>query len=286
MKRTICILLIFASILTLFGCSSISFTYKDADKYTSGEAELLGVESINVSWTSGEVRLLPHEGDSVKLYEEYERELSSDEQLHYYLNEGKLNIKFERSGIIDFSEMKKTLYILIPVGADIENIEIGGVSTSVTVGDVSAEAIEVETVSGDVNIDLTLPKRAISVELASGDIDLSLGTVGELSIEGTSSDIKVEAEKIHDASIDLTNGSVDYTTKVVSGDLDVDTVSAHVVIHLTEGADFRVEFDTLSGDFESECELIKKGDKYYSGSGEARCSVDTTSGNLTIKKRT
>ena len=53
---------------------------------------------------------------------------------------------------------------------------------------------------------------------------------------------------------------------------------------LPKKGNFTISDDTTSGDFDSDIEMIQIGSKYVAGKGGDRFNVDTTSGDLRIKK--
>ena len=55
-------------------------------------------------------------------------------------------------------------------------------------------------------------------------------------------------------------------------------------IYSYEDENFTISYDTTSGDFDSDIEMAQKGSKYVAGKGSDRFNIDTTSGDLRIKK--
>ena len=84
--------------------------------------------------------------------------------------------------------------------------------------------------------------------------------------------------------IETTSGSVLLNLKKSAGDCEISTVSGKVTLLLPEKGNFTISYDTTSGDFDSDIEMAQKGCKYFAGKGSDRFTVDTTSGDLRIKK--
>lgn len=56
-------------------------------------------------------------------------------------------------------------------------------------------------------------------------------------------------------------------------------------LYLPESSGFSCEFDTTSGDFSSDFAVVIQDDIYVSGNVDAKLYFDTTSGDVTIKKK-
>ncbi len=174
-------------------------------------------------------------------------------------------------------------------------------------GKIKGEGIEVQkelsadSMSGEIQF-LALSCGFLSVESTSGTVEIAGNVAGKLDLSGTSGDIRFEgnAEKVTADSVSGKIGLVLGTAKSInanttSGEIAVscedtaqtekisaDTISGNVSLVLPESGGFTVDYETLSGDFESEFEMTAM--RY--GDGAVDIEVGTTSGALELVKRT
>lgn len=105
----------FDSIISFDGISiGNSYRYKDADSYLTGEfsIEAPSIKSIDLEWVAGSVDISVGEGDKIVVSESgYNDE---DERLRYRIKDGKIDIKFRKSGMRMLSKLSKELHIKLP----------------------------------------------------------------------------------------------------------------------------------------------------------------------------
>ena len=125
--------------------------------------------------------------------------------------------------------------------------------------------------------------RETEIETNSGRIEVS-GDCGELSLDSNSGDITAAAVTARDVGVDTTSGKVTLELLSCPEELDVDTASGDVELTLPEDSGFRLELDQASGDLEK-CDFPLSRDKglYIAGDGRADFSVETASGDLSIR---
>ena len=66
-------------------------------------------------------------------------------------------------------------------------------------------------------------------------------------------------------------------------ELDVDTTSGNVVLHLPKDANLTLDYETVSGDFDSVLAMGVHNGNYIIGNGRGEWKVETTSGDLTVR---
>ena len=144
------------------------------------------------------------------------------------------------------------------------------------------DRLQVSTASGDVRVESLDSARETEIETDSGRIEVS-GDCGELSLDSSSGDITA-AVTARDVGVDTTSGEVTLELLSCPEELDVDTASGDVELTLPEDSGFRLEFDHASGDLEK-CDFPLSRDKglYIAGDGRADFSVETASGDLSIR---
>jgi len=186
------------------------------------------------------------------------------------------------------------------------SIEVETASGDVT-GSATAGSLSIDTGSGDVT--LAGHDGDLSVDTGSGDITLSNITTGDLSLDTGSGDVRVDGVRASALSVDTGSGDVTVAAAEVgnveidtgSGDirigltgdvsaLSVDTGSGDVEVSAPKSLGATVEIETSSGDISTEfpLQVTRKGRDGLTGKigdGNGRISIDTASGDVTLKQR-
>ena len=185
--------------------------------------------------------------------------------MRWLVEDGTLHIKFCKAGKIRINDLDKTLKLTLPKNLKLEEAEFETVSADITASELNAKDVNFETVSGSVEAKL-YGVRSIDADSVSGDLDI------------------IAPDGPKGADIETTSGSVRMNLKKSIDDCEISTVSGKVTLLLPKKGNFTISYDTTSGDFDSDIEMIQKGSKYVAGKGSDRFTVDTTSGDLRIKK--
>jgi lia operon protein LiaG len=211
--------------------------------------------------------------------------------------------------------------LMLPSGARAElNLGVG----KVTLANVNG-SIEVETASGDVegkatagslsidtgSGDVTLAGHdgPLSVDTGSGNIVIGAVKSGDVSLDTGSGDVRVDGLAATRLEIDTGSGDVvvsgadvrDVSVDTGSGDirvgltgdvegLSVDTGSGDVEVTAPKSLGAAVEIETSSGDITTEfpLQVTRKGRDGLSGTignGKGKISIDTASGDVTLKQQ-
>ncbi|MDE6060581.1 MAG: DUF4097 domain-containing protein [Clostridia bacterium] len=253
--------------------------YDNATAYTiadSGEIDGRGVVDLDIEWCNGSVIVETSDtASTVSFYEETNGEkITDDTTMHYYYDGAKLYIRYSKSGRVSLGKLVKRLYVTVPSGLALREVEIEAISAAVTVKDVQAIEVSVESVSGMVTVDCTA--NEVDVETTSGNV----------FVDGVASEIDVET----------VSGRVSLTCARLPIDIEIDTTSGDVELYLTNERAFSVIFDTVSGSYVDRFggglirESARGKDVYNYLGGVAQNAayfyeVDTTSGDLTIVLR-
>ncbi len=180
------------------------------------------------------------------------------------------------------------------------DITVSNLSGTAELGSVSGQVrltgrpdrAELESVSGDIRVDGD--QTAISAETVSGQIELR-GVAESVEAASVSGDIEVFANRVDRASFESVSGSIDFTGSLGPGArLDAEAHSGNVTLELPADTSATFEIETFSGNIENEFgpPAEKSGGftpskwlKFTTGSGEARITVESFSGNVRLKKR-
>ena len=203
-------------------------------------------------------------------------------------------------------DIDAVLEISVPAGARLTvetvsaEITVKKVSGTVDLGSVSGEIrlsgspsrAEVETVSGDIGVEGD--QTAISAESVSGDIELT-GVAQTVDAASVSGDIDVSAAEIERATFESVSGDLEFSGGLDGGArLRAECHSGNVTLLLPADTSATWEVETFSGNVTNEFGPGPKRTsehgpgkwlKFTTGSGDARITVDSFSGNVHFKKR-
>lgn len=240
--------------------------YDNADSYTTGSGGTSdNIRNLEIDWISGKVDISYGKGDEIVFEETSKEEITDELTMRWLVEDGTLHIKFCKAGKININNCDKTLKVTLPKNLKLKEAEFETVSADITASELHVKDVNFETVSGSVEAGL-YGARSIDADSVSGDIDITA------------------PEETKNADIETTSGSVRLNLKKSAGDCEISTVSGKVTLLLPKKGNFTINYDTTSGDFDSDIEMAQKGSKYVAGKGSDRFTVDTTSGDLRIKK--
>lgn len=240
--------------------------YDNVDSYTIGSGRTPdSIRNLEIDWISGKVDISYGKGDEIIFEEMSKDEITDELTMRWLVEDGTLHIKFCKAGKININNCDKTLKVTLPKNLKLKEAEFETVSADITASELHVKDVNFETVSGSVEAGL-YGARSIDADSVSGDIDITA------------------PEEPKNADIETTSGSVRLNLKKSAGDCEISTVSGKVTLLLPKKGNFTINYDTTSGDFDSDIEMAQKGSKYVAGKGSDRFTVDTTSGDLRIKK--
>ena len=202
-----------------------------------------GVTGLDLSWTSGDVTVQSWSGDSIRLEEDSEVELTEDYRLLYTVEGGELKVRFDGQPNRNVT-WRKILIVWLPeaLAESLAKLDAATVSAEVTVLDLTAAELDIETVSGGV---------------------YARGGFGELDFSTVSGDMTLETNETFR--------------------LDAETTSGSVCLRLPEDMGLTLDFASTSGDIRARDQdhpfAGKKG-RLTLGDGASFADITTTSGCL------
>ena len=136
------------------------------------------------------------------------------------------------------------------------------------------------------SVTLTLPDAdRVEANSTSGEIRVTCpGSLGSLKAGSSSGDMDLTVPAAGSIETDTSSGRVRVTCAGMPEKLKIETSSGDVNLTLPADAEFTLEYDTASGDFDCDYPITIRDDLYISGSGKTPISVDTASGNLTVRR--
>ncbi|MFZ5985542.1 MAG: DUF4097 family beta strand repeat-containing protein [Bacillota bacterium] len=231
-----------------------------------------GIKNINVSTVSSDIKIIPVESGEIKVHyygsvsgkgdvPELVTEVSGD-GLDVRIKHYKRPVK-----MFSFYMYKLNIDIYVPKGYS-NSLKLTTVSGKITTGDINLHNLALSSVSGDLNISGAATKNIVA-STTSGNANLN-------SVSGN-------------AKLSSVSGNITAEFLRLESDISISTVSGNSRISLPENADFEVNFNTTSGNFNSNFPLeigdhSKRNVSGKTGSGKNTIQVKSVSGDLEIKK--
>lgn len=248
------------------GGGTSTVKYDNADSYRTGNGRTSdNIRNLEIDWISGNVDISYGKGDEIVFEETSKDEITDELTMRWLVEDGTLHIKFCKAGKINVNNCDKTLKVTLPKDLKLQEAEFETVSADIKASELHVKDVNFETVSGSVEAKL-YGVRSIDADSVSGDVDITA------------------PEGPKNAEIETTSGRVQLNLKKSADDCEISTVSGKVTLLLPKKGNFTISYDTTSGDFDSDIEMTQKGSKYLAGKGSDRFDIDTTSGDLRIKK--
>ena len=261
-------------------------TYPNASEYTAGNAEIKDtVRAIDLEWVSGSVKVVGYDGDVLRVTEQTTN-TDPDMQLHWRYKNEVLYIQPYASqwffGVTEWGDKNVTIELPYSMHASLTKIEVESTSASVTVSDISTKALSIDTVSGNINVaDATA--EVIELDSVSGLIAGNDLIASSMEVDVTSGDTVLSGTFRH-LSMDSTSGDFEIRNTLAPASAELDTVSGDITLYFPLDEGFTVEFETVSGDFECDYAVSKRGSLRICGDGKGDYDVETVSGDLYIKQ--
>lgn len=202
-----------------------------------------GITELDLSWTSGDVTVQSWSGDSIRLEEDSEVELTEDYRLLYTVEGGELKVRFDGQPNRNVT-WRKVLLVWLPeaLAQSLAKLDAATVSAHVTVLDLTAAELDIETVSGGV---------------------YARGGFGELDFSTVSGDMTLETNETFR--------------------LDAETTSGSVCLRLPDTMGLTLDFASTSGEIRSQRmdhPFAGKKGRLTLGDGASFAEISTTSGCL------
>ena len=277
----------------------------EAAQNLSKRATVAADATIDVSNVEGRVDVTAWDRNEVELTAVLE---SDKDRLEFEATDRQVRIKVVRPDGHFGGSDEAILTLRIPKGARISaetvsaDITVEGVFGEQRLETVSGEVrtqaydapVKLSTVSGDGTINGTGGKAAVSVESVSGLIAAS-GILGSYDGEVVSGNLTINlaaAERLNATSI---SGDIDARVDLLpSARVEMETVSGTIGLVIKPPVNAGFELESFSGDIDS-CFGQKARDKnrygpgselnFTQGSGGARVSINSLSGDITICDR-
>lgn len=262
-----------------------SFYYDNAERYTVGGADISDtVECVEIQWVSGSVRVAAHKENMVRFSEEANRTLTNDNSVHYWLDGTTLRIRFCASGEWDLNGLEKDLTVLLPEKLLLKGLKINGVSTEMEVDSIRAEEVDLDTMSGSLEVTGCMVTEKADLDTTSGTVTAQLlGALKALRVSTVSGKASATVQRSDTVEMGSTSGELRLSAEETPKWIDMDTLSGMVTLVLPQDAGMTLRFNTVSGKLSSELPGETDGKNSVFGDGACACSIETTSGDLKIR---
>ena len=323
----VCMAVLIAGVIVAVGRSTIGscindsnseISYSNGEMFTPGNIEINEpVKNLDIGWISGNIHIAYHHDPTVVVSETSEKEIDEKNRMHWWLDGETLRVRYAESGIRMPSKLEKELTITLPEGVSLDNalfettygnleipsLHAGSLAAKLKSGDLHATAaakqITVDSISGDVQLQLEEKADEVVVKSASGEIHIE-GTDAEvIRISSASGDIYTTMKTIADFDAKAASGNIhailehaDRTDiKAASGDIDVKiaefetlkakVTSGNVHLFLPEECRFSASLKTVLGRVTNE---LPQSDDSGENDNMARVNIETVLGTITISR--
>ena len=243
-------------------------TYEDARDYNVGNATVADkITELTVEWVSGNITVVPAEGDVITVTEDYDGKDDSL-RLRWRVEDGELTVRFRKSSIIGKVDVTKNLTVAIPASM----LEAMG-------------EVDISLVSG--NVTYTGNADELSLEAVDGDLTVA-GNIGDLEVSAVDGDV-VFRGGVRRGRMECVDADVTMYLDMAT-DLNFDQMNGDVTLYLSEEiTGFDAELDSLGGEIRTEDFTDVSGKDGYSarwGDGSLRIRMDGLYNKLEVKKTT
>ena len=182
---------------------------------------------------------------------------------------------------------------LSTVNGDLElddGLEAGRLAVKAASGDVrfrEARCGEVCFKSASGDLDAGGEIGSIQAETASGDVELS-GSFGAVRAATASGDVEVQGS-VREIRCSSASGDAKVRTQTLPDKLEISTKSGDCRLYLPAGEGFALQFSTVSGDLDTEFELVgpvgaRSGEAVYLDGGGRSYRINSISGDISLRQ--
>jgi len=233
------------------------------------------IDSIKINWVAGEVTVIPFDGSDIQITESSQRELQGNEKLIYTVNGSTLDIRFRERSVIVGNMPPKRLEVLVPqvLSEDMRVLSIETVSGGTTVSSITAARLDIESVSGSIDITGTYERAAI--ESVSGRISFeNHAENSSVDIENVSGRVDISGS-FENVSVETVSSNVSIESTVVPSSLRASSVSGNFTITVPADATISLNHSSVSGRLTNDIPVT-------TGGTDAQFRISTVSGRTRI----
>lgn len=298
----ICIWSLIAGLLTVAMVSGIVFDgeprsilqggyrYADVHTYSVGGTTMdaHAIESIDVEWISGSIRIASTENDNLIVRETATSNTAN--ALRWRVRDGELQIRYCKPRRLGTKNVSKDLEILVPSSmlsdsASLRSLSIENVSAQISLSNLEInESLDIESVSGPITIKNAMI-RDIDLENVSGTVIIDNCRLENMEVSTVSGKVTVNGE-VHRIDISGISAQLHVISTVCPELLSAETVSGRFSLTIPADSGFTVSMDSINGHFSAPDFSVSAvgGGKYICGDGRAQFDFESVSGRVDISK--
>ena len=199
MKKIISIIFLLTIISLLSACGPgliiDPYVYDDTNYQTGNMTFTETINSINIDWIVGDIVIQKSETEEIIIREDVDVKIDESLKMHYYLNEGLLDIKFcGNLQKINYDYKVKKLYIYLPSSSNLQKISISNISADISIENVNINSLVIDNISGDIDVE-KVNINSLNMENTSGDIFIFYSTVDNIYIGTVSGTTGISYDK-------------------------------------------------------------------------------------------
>lgn len=227
-----------------------------------------GVKEVSIDWLAGDITIEPYDGTDIILEETNSAPFNENNSLDYTFRTNELNISYGPTQLgLSLSmdagaDSSKELHILLPSTVKLSELSIDSASSNVSIQGVSPLELDVNTVSGNLNV--------------------ANAVIGGLSFDSASGGVTITDSNVQEIEADTVSGSLDASVKVCPMEVSFNTSSGDATLTLPADSQFRLSLDTATGQINSDFQGVYQGNIYMVGTGFGEFEVDSVSGSVNI----
>ncbi|MBQ2253499.1 MAG: DUF4097 family beta strand repeat protein [Clostridia bacterium] len=266
---SVSILLALGVLLLLLGVfpSPFSAVGEYEHRASSGETDAASVKNIDVSWVSGSVVFKRADTDKIEFYEE--GSFPEKDKMVWSQTGDRLKLRYKKSAFgfeINFGtlqEPNKDLTVVLPRDWEGETLFVEAVSATVDASELKCDALRFSGVNGAIS-GKDLVCNRLEVESVSGELNLA-----------------ADFKKL---DIDSVSANCNVTVLGEPREISFEGVSGNLDLVWNGNVGFACELDVPLSAFESDFETVNRGDTRVYGDGACEIALDSISGKLNIRK--
>lgn len=248
----------------------------------SFEAE---VQTLQINWISGEITVTPSTDNLIHVLEKAEKGLSSSKYASIDATNGKLTIRSKnRNNVWFFFYRTPLTYLELQVPqSDYEEIVLNLTSGNHQLSGLNTEDMIIDLTSGALNLS-NAHISSLNLTMTSGNTRLSEVLGQDLRVEMTSGELRTSGSFSNLIQIDMTSGNLNVDTHLDAPEqLALEMTSGNAELILSQSEGFQFDVDKTSGNFTPSFDYTGDSDDPIYLEGDARYTVDMTSGNVSVK---
>lgn len=269
----------------------VSFNYDDSIYFSGSTYYEEEINKIDIHWINGSIDIKYRDDELYKIdvYEKYNGLDSVDSILEVramrtVISNKELKIYFCASGNNYFpNKFNKDLIITLPKELKLDSIYSHSIDSKDNFSSLDSSYYHLYSVSGSINVN-NITAEDIDIETVSASLNIDkINITNNIDIDTVSGNSKITNAKSMKTNIDTVSGNIEI--KNIDSEIAIDSTSGNTIYSLNENEGFNINFTTVSGSFSSNVDYNRNGNIYtYNGETITYINCDTVSGSINVNK--